>query len=98
MLSFDEFLEHCLTYLSVNQIYSWFYMKDKFIKSLTKEELDLIHIEYLDGESLVRIWKKEVWESRPMSQEELERQTLIALEKEDWAEVARLNKLKKKST
>lgn len=95
MISFTDLCEQ----LTSKQQYTWFYFYKSLLSKLNKEELNLVAVEELGDTSktdIVRIfYPRSNYSERKLTQEEFRLALQMAIDKEDWEEVKRLQERNK---
>lgn len=95
MISFTDLCEQ----LTSKQYYTWFYFYKSLLSKLTKEELSLVAVEELGDTTKTDIvcifYPRSNYNERKLTQEEFRLALQIAIDKEDWEEVKRLQERNK---
>lgn len=78
-------------FLTTHKKYSWFYLDKDILPLLSASDLEMVYVEDIKEQLIVRVWyPKEKFTEKPLYQDEFKRLVAQAIEKEDWAEVAKL--------
>lgn len=95
MITFTDLCEQ----LTSKQHYTWFYFYKSFLSKLTKEELSIVAVEELGDTAktdIIRIfYPRSSYTQRKLTQEEFRLALQMAIDKEDWEEVKRLQERNK---